>query len=93
MFAATVETALAIAGERWDAMRIDYAIRQHQQWYLGDGVYGDGPRFHWDYYNSFVIEPMLLDVLRNIGAHSTNWEKLLPDTMARRSDMRPLRSG
>ena len=83
MFAATVETALAIAGERWDAMRIDYAIRQHQQWYLGDGVYGDGPRFHWDYYNSFVMQPMLLDVLRNIAAHSTNWEKLLPDTMAR----------
>src|ERR1035437_2302196 len=51
--------------------------------YLGDGVYGDGPRFHWDYYNSFVMQPMLLDVLRNIAAHSTNWEKLLPDTMAR----------
>ncbi|MGA2267918.1 MAG: DUF2264 domain-containing protein [Bryobacteraceae bacterium] len=83
MFAATVETALAMMGERWDPMRIDYAIRQHQQWYLGDGVYGDGPQFHWDYYNSFVIQPMLVDVLRNIGAHGRNWEKFLPDTMAR----------
>jgi hypothetical protein len=70
-------------GERWDGMRIDYAVRQHQQWYLGDGVYGDGPHFHWDYYNAFVIHPMLVDVLRNMGAHSRNWESLLPDTMAR----------
>ena len=83
LFAATVEAALAAMGERWDGMRIDYAIREHQQWYLGDGVYGDGPHFHWDYYNAFVIQPMLVDVLRNIGAHSRNWEGLLPDTMAR----------
>ena len=48
----------------WDAMRIDYALRQHQEWYKGDGLYGDGPEFHWDYYNSFVIQPMLLNVLR-----------------------------
>ena len=32
-------------------------------WYKGDGVYGDGPPFHWDYYNSFVIQPMLLNIL------------------------------
>ena len=83
LFAATVEAALAMMGERFDVMRIDYAVRAHQQWYLGDGLYGDGPRFHWDYYNSFVIQPMLLDVLRNIGAHSKAWQALLPDTLAR----------
>ncbi len=83
MFSATVEAALALMGERWDAMRVDYAVRQHQQWYVGDGVYGDGPRFHWDYYNSFVIQPMLIDVLKNIGAHSRNWEGLLPETWNR----------
>jgi hypothetical protein len=83
MFAATVEAALANMGEHWDAMRIDYAVREHQQWYVGDGLYGDGPHFHFDYYNSFVIHPMLVDVLRNIGAHDRRWENLLPDTMAR----------
>jgi len=83
LFSATVEAALASMGERWDGMRIDYAVRQHQQWYLGDGVYGDGPHFHQDYYNSFVIQPMLVDVLRNIGRHSRAWESLLPDTLAR----------
>ena len=83
LFAATVETALAMMGERFDAMRIDYAVRAHQQWYVGDGLYGDGPRFHWDYYNSFVIQPMLLDVMRNIGAHAGTWQSLLPDMLAR----------
>src|SRR5450432_342749 len=83
MFAATVEAALAMMGERWDGVRIDYAIRQHQQWYVGDGLYGDGPRFHWDYYNSFVIQPMLLDVLRRMAPESRGLEAFLPDTMTR----------
>jgi hypothetical protein len=52
LFSATIEAFLAHAGESWDAMRIDYAVREHEQWYKGDGMYGDGPEFHWDYYNS-----------------------------------------
>jgi hypothetical protein len=83
LFSAVVETALAMMGEPWDATRIDYALRKHQEWYLGDGVYGDGPRFHWDYYNSFVIQPMLLDTLRNIRLSSSRWQSLLPDVLAR----------
>src|SRR5690606_24080870 len=42
-------------------------IKQHLQWYKGDGVYGDGPNYHADYYNSFVIQPMMLDVLMHIN--------------------------
>jgi hypothetical protein len=83
LFSATVEASLATMGEPWDAMRIDYAIRQHQQWYVGDGLYGDGPQFHWDYYNSFVIQPMLLDGLRAIAPHSRAWERFHPDVLAR----------
>ena len=41
---------------------MDYALNKHMGWYLGDGIYGDGPEFHWDYYNSFVIQPMMLDI-------------------------------
>ncbi len=63
LFSATIEAFFCHAGEAWDKMRVDYAIRQHEEWYKGDGVYGDGPQFHWDYYNSFVIQPMLLAVL------------------------------
>jgi hypothetical protein len=83
LFSAMVETALAMMGEPWDATRIDYALRKHQEWYMGDGIYGDGPRFHWDYYNSFVIQPMLLDTLRNIRSVSSRWQGLLLDVLAR----------
>ena len=83
LFSAMVETALAMMGEKWDGMRIDYAIRKHQEWYLGDGVYGDGPQFHWDYYNSFIIQPMLLDVLRNISRQTNRWSRFSPAVMER----------
>ena len=88
LFAATVEAALATMGERWDNMRIDYAVRQHQQWYLGDGVYGDGPHFHFDYYNSFVIQPMLIDVLRAMRPHAHTWDSLAADTHGARPPLR-----
>lgn len=84
LFAAMTETALHLAGEPdWDRMRIDYAVKQHEQWYVGDGMYGDGPEFHWDYYNSFVIQPMLADILRTVGSKEPEWEKLMPAVEAR----------
>ena len=83
LFSAMVETALATMGERWDGMRIDYALRKHDEWYVGDGVYADGPRYHWDYYNSFVMQPMLLDVLRNISGRTGRWNAMLPTVLAR----------
>jgi hypothetical protein len=76
LFSATVEAALAKLGVAWDRMRVDYALRQHDQWYKGDGTYGDGPDFHWDYYNSFVIHPMLIDVLDAVGAELPAWKEL-----------------
>jgi hypothetical protein len=76
LFSATVEAALARLGATWDRMRVDYAIRQHEQWYRGDGVYSDGPAFHWDYYNSFVIQPMLLDVLDVCRDEMPAWKEI-----------------
>jgi len=65
-FSAMVEAALLQFEGNGDKLRIDYAVRQHLQWYKGDGVYGDGASFHWDYYNSFVIQPMFLEVLQTL---------------------------
>ena len=76
LFSATVEAALKMLGASWDRVRVDYALRQHDQWYKGDGAYGDGPEFHWDYYNSFVIHPMLLDVLAACAEDSRAWKDL-----------------
>ncbi len=83
LFAALTETALKQCGAQWDVMRVDYALRQHEQWYVGDGVYADGPRFHWDYYNSFVIQPMLLDVLRGAGDEDPAWQAMRAPVLAR----------
>jgi hypothetical protein len=76
LFSATVEAALKALGASWDRVRVDYALRQHDQWYKGDGTYGDGPAFHWDYYNSFVIHPMLLDVLEACQDEMPAWKEL-----------------
>ncbi|HEV2694385.1 MAG TPA: DUF2264 domain-containing protein [Verrucomicrobiae bacterium] len=63
MFAATVEAALLQFGETPRADRLEECVHKMLGWYVGDGAYGDGEFFHFDYYNSFVIHPMLLDVL------------------------------
>lgn len=75
LFSATIEAMFAKVGHPWDTMRVDYALREHQQWYMGDGIYGDGPTFHWDYYNSFVIQPMMLNVLDCVRP-AEHWEPL-----------------
>jgi hypothetical protein len=84
LFSATVEAGLFALEAPWDRVRVDYALRQHAQWYKGDGAYGDGPTFHWDYYNSFVIHPMLLDVLAAVGDDSEAW-KAMREPEARRA--------
>ena len=78
LFSAMVEAGLSVLGARPDLMRVDYALRQHDAWYKGDGAYGDGPAFHWDYYNSFVIQPMLLDVLDVFRDRQAAWKTVAP---------------
>jgi len=82
LFSGMIEAALFSLGEQYDPMRVDYAIKQHEQWYKGDGTYGDGPEFHWDYYNSFVIHPMLIDIIRICDQYE-DWQKLRPAIIGR----------
>lgn len=85
LFSAMVEAALFRIGEPWDRMRVDYALRQHEQWYAGDGLYRDGPKFRLDYYNGYVIQPMLQDILATF-AEKAPWPaiaKVFPARMAR----------
>ncbi|MDB4883487.1 MAG: hypothetical protein JWL95_2253 [Gemmatimonadetes bacterium] len=83
LFSAMIEAALCMMNEPWDRMRVDYAVRQHQQWYKGDGMYGDGPSLHMDYYNSYVIHPMLLDVLRVTSRVTDEWSVIQKEVIAR----------
>ncbi len=84
LFSAMVEAALLKYAGHGDELRMDYAIRQHQAWYKGDGAYGDGPDFHWDYYNSYVIQPMLLDVVKTLS-DSGKADKGLYETLLARA--------
>jgi hypothetical protein len=73
MFAAMIEAALLRMGEPTLGNRLEDCVRSMLSWYKGDGVYGDGEWFHFDYYNSFVIHPMLLDVLGVLETTSTQF--------------------
>jgi hypothetical protein len=64
LFAAIIETFLLSIDAPYDAARIDAGIDKIQGWYVGDGWYSDGVKFHFDHYNGFVIQPMLVTVLR-----------------------------
>jgi len=64
LFASMVEAAIWHYTGDVQKGRIKYGLDKFRQWYLGDGTYGDGPPFHWDYYNGYVIHPMLMDILK-----------------------------
>ncbi|MEK3683735.1 DUF2264 domain-containing protein [Paenibacillus sp. FSL R10-2736] len=84
LFSAMVEAALYILGDAdYDRMRVGYAVHMFMDWYKGDGVYGDGKDFHWDYYNSFVIQPMLVDVVAIFEQESEQYAALKPVIMER----------
>ncbi|PAW67277.1 MAG: hypothetical protein B9S34_05880 [Opitutia bacterium Tous-C1TDCM] len=76
LFATTVEVFLHRAGEKRDDARLFEGLRKHREWYVGDGMYGDGPEFHWDYYNAFVIQPMLVEALDVVGDEADEWRIL-----------------
>jgi len=69
LFAAMSETFLRSIDAAWDPMRVDYALQKLEEWYVGDGWYSDGPHFAYDYYNAYVMHPMMVDVLREHARH------------------------
>lgn len=85
-FSAMVEAALYVMGEKdYDLTRVDYAVNIFRGWYVGDGMYGDGPRFHWDYYNSFVIHPMYIDVLKTFKSIKPDYNHIYEECERRSS--------
>lgn len=76
LFASIVEAALLEFTGECDLERLTYGIRKFRdEWYKGDSFYGDGKDFHMDYYNSYVIHPMMVDVLYVMKKHNVEgWE-------------------
>jgi len=76
LFSAMNEVFLAKYSEDWDAMRVDYALQQLEQWYVGDGMYMDGPQYAFDYYNSYVIHPFLAGIMDLIQLKTQNYDNM-----------------
>ncbi len=67
LFPAAVEAGIKALGGEYITEPVLRAADCLEKWYLGDGVYGDGELLRNDYYNSFVIQPLYIDVLRAFG--------------------------
>lgn len=84
LFASMVEAALELMGEAVIEDRLIYALEKFKcQWYVGDGLYGDGTHYHFDYYNSFVIQPMYLDILQVASMKRNNYEQVKVEAVKR----------
>ena len=70
LFVAMEECFLKYIGADYDQYRIHLAMNKVEEWYVGDGWYSDGPAFAFDYYNSYVIQPMYVECLEMIKARS-----------------------
>ncbi|WAC49355.1 DUF2264 domain-containing protein [Asticcacaulis sp. SL142] len=79
LFAAMNEAFLLSIGEDWDPMRVDLTIKKMEEWYIGDGWVADGVKFHFDYYNSYVIYPMLLEILEVLVRFKPSFNNLRPE--------------
>lgn len=83
LFASIVEACLHRLGEARDDARLFDGLRRLREWYAGDGWYGDGPEFHTDYYNAYVMHPMLVEVLDVVGDEAAEWGDLRAQAWAR----------
>lgn len=69
LFSAMIEVALLELTGQWNPAPVEYALMRFKEWYKGDAWYGDGKELHFDYYGSYVIHPMLMDILRILQKH------------------------
>ena len=94
LFVSMIEAALIFMGEPPVKERLDRGLEAFRdKWYVGDGLYGDGKFFHFDYYNSFVIQPMLLDILRVVSPLDEGYAAQYEISYARAVLRRVLESG
>ena len=72
LFVGMEEAFLLYVGADYDAYRIKMAVSKAEEWYIGDGLYSDGPSFAFDYYNAYVIQPMYTEILEMVAARKPN---------------------
>jgi hypothetical protein len=93
LFAAMNEAFLLSIGEEYDPMRMNVAIRKVNEWYVGDGWIKDGETFHFDYYCSYVMYPMLVEILEVLARHKGPFWNGKPDELLAQAYKRMQRYG
>ena len=84
LFASVVEASLhRFGGDTIVRPRVQDAIDKLSRWYVGDGTYADGEHFRWDYYNSYVMHPMLLATVEHLAPLDPAWARLVPVVLLR----------
>lgn len=72
LFRAMVEVFFMSIGEDVDEYALSVGLQKMSEWYLSDGWYSDGPEYAMDYYNSYVMHPMMVEVVEMCKKHKFN---------------------
>lgn len=76
LFSGMIEAFFCKYDYAYDAIRIEYGVREFMQhWYVGDGMFSDGMNFHLDYYNSYVIQPFLKEIIDIVNAKTGKYAR------------------
>ena len=69
LFRAMVEVFFMSIGEDVDEYALSVGLQKMSEWYLSDGWYSDGPEYAMDYYNSYAMHPMMVEVVEMCKKH------------------------
>lgn len=83
LFRAMIEAFFVSIDEEYDAFALDLAIRKMDEWYIGDGWYSDGSEYSLDYYNGYVMHPMMVEILEVLKEKKI-WSSVSLDLALRR---------
>ena len=75
LFSAFNEAGIYLLTGEYDVYRVDMIFDKMNDWYVGDGFYKDGPHFSMDYYNSYVMHPMICELAEIFEGH---WVHKIP---------------
>lgn len=83
LFTGLTEAFILQQGDKADPFRMKIAKNKIQEWYVGDGWYSDGSKFSMDYYNSYVIHPMMVAMLEILKTRNLATEEEYVQAMDR----------
>ncbi|MGL4332450.1 MAG: DUF2264 domain-containing protein [Bacteroidales bacterium] len=66
LFTGLTEAFLGQQDQQSDPFRMMVAKNKVKEWYVGDGWYSDGKKFSMDYYNAYVMHPMMVAMLETM---------------------------